>query len=775
MTGFIRSSVSGGGAGPDGLQGLNTGDETGARLATLHHAANSKTPVDADEVAGGDSAAGFGLIRSTWTAIKAFLKTYNDTLYVPQTTTVNGHALNANVTVTKSDVGLASVDNTADSAKPVSTAQAAADAQVLVDAKAYTDAAVVGLYDPRGNFDASGNVFPSTGGSGAAGAVLKSDIWRISVAGTLGGEAVGVGDEVVALVDAPGQTAANWNIYEHNVGYVPEPQQTAVSQAEAEAGTGTSVRSWTPQRVWQSIAAALTLGTWISGATNKATPVDADTFPGSDSAASGALKKFTWANIKAALKTYTDTLYPSGSGTSSGANTGDETAARLATINHAAAAKTVLVDADEVVGSNSASSFSLIRTVWSDVWTYIKSKADTFYQPVDTDLTALAGLATAANKVPYFTGAAAAALADFTAQARIFTALTTVAAQRVGLGLDALTGPLMNWYGKNFNGTTSYLNASPMTGAVDGKAGSIVLVVRFALASGAAEILVFALGNKFFVQRTAGGNIQVAAANAAGSTILTMDAASAATAAGTYVIMASWDLATAGSGRLYINDVSNNVASVYTNDTIDYTVAQWGIGAFAAGGSYFNGDFYELWFDPTQRLEFNTASVRRKFTDANNVPLFLGCAGELPTGSAPGEFHAYDDVIGWKRNRGTFTGAWTENGTVATASTQLQGQYATVGTIGIPVTVTAAYTLSEQDTVVISNRAATNPLTLPSAVGRTGREIRVIGQTAFTVTSASSNVVPLAGGAAGTAILPAVAGSTALLKSNGVAWQIVDI
>ena len=63
----------------------------------------------------------------------------------------------------------------------------------------------------------------------------------------------------------------------------------------------------------------------------------------------------------------------------SGTNTGDETGARVASLLHAATAKTVLVDADEVNGTNSATSFSLIRTVWSDVWAYIKSKADTFY------------------------------------------------------------------------------------------------------------------------------------------------------------------------------------------------------------------------------------------------------------------------------------------------------------------------------------------------------------------------------------------------------------
>lgn len=41
---------------------------------------------------------------------------------VDRTTTVNGHALTGNVTVSKSDVGLGNVDNTSDLNKPVSTA-----------------------------------------------------------------------------------------------------------------------------------------------------------------------------------------------------------------------------------------------------------------------------------------------------------------------------------------------------------------------------------------------------------------------------------------------------------------------------------------------------------------------------------------------------------------------------------------------------------------------------------------------------------------------------
>lgn len=46
-----------------------------------------------------------------------------------------------------------------------------------------------------------------------------------------------------------------------------------------------------------------------NAAASKATPVDADALPIVDSAASNTLKKVTWANVKATLKSYFDSLY----------------------------------------------------------------------------------------------------------------------------------------------------------------------------------------------------------------------------------------------------------------------------------------------------------------------------------------------------------------------------------------------------------------------------------------------------------------------------------
>jgi len=92
-----------------------------------------------------------------------------------------------------------------------------------------------------------------------------------------------------------------------------------------------------------------------------------------------------------------------------------------------------------------------------------------------------------------------------------------------------------------------------------------------------------------------------------------------------------------------------------------------------------------------------------------------------------------------------------------------------------PVTVTSStYSVGSTDVWLINNYAGSLTLTLPTASSYSGRVLNIQNYQAYTVVSASSNVVPIAGGAATTAILNAVAGDRCTLVSNGTNWIITD-
>lgn len=96
-------------------------------------------------------------------------------------------------------------------------------------------------------------------------------------------------------------------------------------------------------------------------------------------------------------------------------------------------------------------------------------------------------------------------------------------------------------------------------------------------------------------------------------------------------------------------------------------------------------------------------------------------------------------------------------------------------TAGAPVTATSNYTVVDGVTYIINNKTGSSlTVTLPTASSYTGRIITIQNYQAFTVISASSNVVPQGGGAAGTAILAASVGDSATLVSNGTNWVMMQ-
>jgi hypothetical protein len=88
-----------------------------------------------------------------------------------------------------------------------------------------------------------------------------------------------------------------------------------------------------------------------------------------------------------------------------------------------------------------------------------------------------------------------------------------------------------------------------------------------------------------------------------------------------------------------------------------------------------------------------------------------------------------------------------------------------------PATYAADFSVAATNVWIINNKSGSScTVTLPTASISAGRVLYFQNYQAQTLVSASSNVVPLAGGSATTAILEAVAGANATLVSDGTNW-----
>ena len=95
--------------------------------------------------------------------------------------------------------------------------------------------------------------------------------------------------------------------------------------------------------------------------------------------------------------------------------------------------------------------------------------------------------------------------------------------------------------------------------------------------------------------------------------------------------------------------------------------------------------------------------------------------------------------------------------------------------VSAPVTKTADFTVAATELWLINNKSgSTCTVTLPTASSNSGRVLYFQNYQVQELVSASSNVVPLAGGAAGTSILLASSGDSATLVSDGTNWLMTQ-
>jgi hypothetical protein len=216
-------------------------------------------------------------------------------------------------------------------------------------------------------------------------------------------------------------------------------------------------------------------------------------------------------------------------------------------------------------------------------------------------------------------------------------------------------------------------------------------------------------------------------------------------------------------------------------------------GAGAASGTTFDGSV-------ARTISYNTIGAQPSgtYVTAVSVVSANGLAGTSSGGATPA-LTLSTSVTGILKGNGTAISAATSgtdyapatsgtsilygngaggfsNVTVGTGLSFIAGTLAaTASAASAPVTQTANFTVAATDVWSINNKSgSTCTVTLPAPSTNTGRVLYFQNYQAQTLVSASSNVVPLAGGAAATSILLASTGDSATLVSDGTNWLMTQ-
>ncbi len=219
------------------------------------------------------------------------------------------------------------------------------------------------------------------------------------------------------------------------------------------------------------------------------------------------------------------------------------------------------------------------------------------------------------------------------------------------ISVSMFTFPITSFSGGNysansskFDGTNDYmLRGGDLTGVNNGKKG--IFSCWLNLNGGDASLLrIYTAeattpdGSNFFtVFRNSSNLFVINATNVSGETNLLSIRTSV-----TYVstakhlhILASWNMASAGSGSIYMNDILDYNEVAFIDGALDYTPGNNAVGSRPNGTQKFNGCLAELYLNLGESLDFSVASNRRKFIDGEKFPVSLGSDGSTPTGTVP--------------------------------------------------------------------------------------------------------------------------------------------
>lgn len=235
--------------------------------------------------------------------------------------------------------------------------------------------------------------------------------------------------------------------------------------------------------------------------------------------------------------------------------------------------------------------------------------------------------------------------------------------------------------GVNFSGTQWLTRGAGLTGAADSKRITIVALVNLTGAAGTSQRILSAhdsVGGGTDTEFTMwysgpNQNLQVQARNAAGTVILDINSGAVSPLnAGWTVILISIPLDTPASTRMYFNNTSVLTSVTQTNDNVDWTNADWSLGARADGSLPVTGDiaYLQMWLG--EYVDFSNSEYRLPFISAAGVPRAPRGLDTHFASTPKISFWDGPTVTEWAVNQGG-GGAFTLNGTLTRAKTHPAG------------------------------------------------------------------------------------------------------